>query len=302
MSPSRFFMVAVVALGASSLSFGPRLPAAGGSRGATEPAGAAVVVAEAPALVEEKLAEVAWPPVGVRAVSAPVPGDVKLEVEPRADGGLRVQVTRRGALVALRHRGASAAGRDWAALELRPLPGAAAPDRDALVWESTDAAKLTTTRGLVLLEQGAGGTRGTHATPEARLALAEAPARGPSLRDEARTHECAAHEDGAGGFVVICRLGQEARAPRAVNVAGARPLEGAWMMEAGGRGGGSLARLELPRGAGFAEARALAYVRGLTAVVLRAEAVWRPGGAPTLLLDEARRVQPSVDAGETGWR
>lgn len=289
MRPAHLVVVMGAALGAGLLSFGLSRP-----RVEREASSAPAPPAASPE--PERAAEVPWPPPEVREVEAParVPDDVRLEVAPLAGGGVSIRVARPGHLVALRHRGAANAGRDWAGIELRTPPGAAAPERDALVWEATEPRGLSTIRGLVRLEGGA-----------ARLALAEPPKRGPGLaggtaRDKARdpkarAHDCVSHGDGAGGFVVICRLGREARAARAVNVTGARPLESAWIVDAG-KGQGAVARLELPRGAALAEARALTYVRGLEGVVVRAEATWLPGAEPTLLLAEARRAQPTADA------
>jgi hypothetical protein len=260
---------------------------------------------DAPAARSPMPHEEPWPPPGVREIAAPVPADVRVRAEPLAEGGVRIRVERRGYLVALRHRAASTAGRDWAAIELRASPGASrgaasagsgasALDQAWLVWEATHLERLETTRGLVHVDRSArAGGDASPAAISARPALAEAPGRGLALHG-AKAHACASHGDGGGGFVVLCKLGREARAARAVNLTGPRPLEGAWLVAAEGRGRGAVARLELARSGALAEARAVTYVRGLEGVVLRAEAMWPPDREPTLLLDEARRAQPSL--------
>jgi hypothetical protein len=304
-SPSRLSVGAAAAFFASMLSLGPA-PSAGPIL--PERAGAATPALPAPdalPALSPSQHEGAWPPPGVREIAAPVPDDVRVHAEPLAHGGVRIRVERRGYLVALRHGAASNAGRDWAAIELRASPGAGggatsaergggALPRAWLVWEATHLERMETARGLVHLDPAArAGGDASSAAVSARLTLAEPPGRGRALHG-AKAHACASHGDGGGGFVVLCRLGREARAARAVNLTGPRPLEGAWLVEAKGRDRGAVVRLELPRSGALAEARAVTYVRGLEGVVLRAEAMWPPDGEPTLLLDEARRAQPSL--------
>ncbi|EYF02771.1 hypothetical protein [Chondromyces apiculatus] len=296
--------VAVAIAAGGLLAFGPWSLLGGRSEGA-QPRGQVVLAeprrgeAEAGTATGMRGLSQAWPPAEVGEVSGEVPGDVTLEASPLAGGGVSVRVTREGHLVALRHRDTASAGRDWAALELRTAPGAASPGSAVLVWEATELRTLETVRGLVKVDGDA-----------ARLVPSAPPKRGASLSDPAKVHDCVSHRDGAGGFVVLCRLGREARRARAVNVTGSRPLEGAWVVDEP-LGRWRVARLELPRGEALAEGRAITYVRGVEGVVVRAEVVWGAGGdgdegvgsgsagerRGALLLAASRRVQPVGDSG-----
>jgi hypothetical protein len=195
--------------------------------------------------------------------------------------GLLVQVERElvtvrhpGRLVALRAGDALATGRDWAAVR---VTGEAAM---RLVWESTEAATLSTTRGVV--ELGAG---------EARAEATAAPR--PAGEHRGRAHLCRAHEDGDGGLAVVCRVDGPGQRVRAANLLSGEVLEHARVITArDGQRPVHLARLDLPRVDG-ARAFALTYLVGTRAVLVRAEASRLPGElAPTLFLGASERVQP----------
>ncbi len=235
-------------------------------------------------LAEPALAPIALPPPAVAALretGVAVPQDVVASVRRvKGEDGWQVRLARKGHLVALRHGGARTAGEGEAVLAL------ADGEADPVVWETTKLDTLATVRGTLRLE-GAG-------SPRALTRLVEAPV--PAGRQDGPLHTCAAHEDGAGGFTVLCRVharataanvtgdgalrGRVGRGPRrdsggaagSAGVAGGVRGAGDGLRErAGGRGGpgrgqprggGGQARAGAPRGgegaaAGAAEGRAV---------------------------------------------
>ncbi len=232
-------------------------------------------------------AEVSWPPPGVHEAregaaeaNAPV-----ARLSRTSTGAHRLVVEKTGTFVHLRYREVASAGPDWAAIELRP--GDRAPEADVAVWESTDPQTLATRRGLVRFSLAKG------AAPE--IAAAQEPRPGP--QSTSRVRACQAHEDGASGFAVVCRIGHETSGVRAIRPTAAKPLSGAWVWDVPGPGKKGKAtrfvRFDLPLSPGSAESGALAYVHAGKGVVVRADATWASATeTPSLLFTETSRAQP----------
>lgn len=254
--------------------------------------------------------DAAWPPPGVRpaapdpapaaspaagarsapaapdpASSSPAEGDgPAARMERTATGAHRLVVEQTGTFVHLSYREVASAGPDWAAIELRA--GDRAPRSDVAVWESTDPRTLVTRRGLVRFSLDRG------ARPE--VSAAEPPRPGPVSSSPVRT--CRAHEDGASGFAVVCRVMGRLSGVRAIRPTAAKPLSGAWVWDvprAGKAEAARFVRFDLPLVPGAAESGALAYVHAGKGVVVRADATWAsPTEAPALLFTETSRAQP----------
>lgn len=232
----------------------------------------------------------AWPPPGVREVvnepaGADPAGDApSARMERTATGAHRLVVEKTGTFVHLRYREVASAGPDWASIELRA--GDRAPEADVAVWESTDPETLATRRGLVRFSLSRG------AAPA--ISMAEAPRPGP--RSATAVRACQAHEDGASGFAVVCRIDHRTSGVRAIRPTAAKPLSGAWVWDVPRKTkakGPRFVRFDLPLSPGSAEAGALAYVHGGKGVVVRADATWASvREAPTLLFTETSRRQP----------
>lgn len=237
------------------------------------------------ALVEE-IAEPSPAPLppsapAIRETSAPVPGDLEASVRPASAGGWTVRLARKGYLVAMRHGGVRTAAANQATLVLAP------GDVEPVVWEATQLDSLVTTRGTLALDE-------TAVKPRASLRMAEAPA--PAGREERRLHTCAAHEDGAGGFTVLCRVRSN---PTAANVTGTDANADVWV--AGGPS--PVVRLDLPASPEGVEARVLGYAAGADGVVVRAEASRVAGESrPVLTLVSADRAQPQVPRARLVYR
>jgi hypothetical protein len=187
----------------------------------------------------------------------------------RDGSGLHVKAVRQGFLVALRRAGARAVGDGTARLDV----GTGGTGEAPVVWETTQVKTLETTRGTI--DVGGGG--------EVRVAAVGVP---PAVAEEGkRGHRCRAHEDGSGGFAVVCQTGAIAAAR---HVSSDAPQDGLTMVREG-----TFVRLDLPAPVGRPEAFAIAYVDGFSRVVIRAEASMVAGEAkPSLALVSAARVQP----------
>ena len=206
------------------------------------------------------------------ALDAPVPADVTVALRREDADRFTVRVERRGHVVALRLHDARATGDGAAELPdvARGAPGS------PIVWEATDPATLVTTRGLVELDPAG----------EPRLRLTAAPREVAS--DTTARHACRAHEDGAGGVAVLCRVSAFATVERLTR---ASPKEGVWVAPGFAR---SLLRVDLDARAGAADAAAIGYTDGLTGFVVRAELSRVAGEAsPAVVIQSAERVQPS---------
>jgi hypothetical protein len=273
MTASRLLLAAGVALSSALLSLDPTVRADASPRNPPRPAIPALPAPEVAALE---------PPVA--ALDAPPPADVAVEIAPAGDRGHRVTLRREGHLVALVHGEARAAGKDWAAVRVGAVD--ARGGEAALVVETTPLGALATWRGLLSLTRDG-------ATLRARLAPA-APPRAAGAWSGPH-HACAAHGDGSGGFAVLCRLRGASRVA-AANVTGPRAGDGAIVVS----GKEPLVRLDLPRSPDGAEARVIGFVHGRTGSLLRAEAVWVEGEAPTLSMAIAERDQPLSEA--RSWR
>ncbi len=202
-----------------------------------------------------------------------MPADVVASVRPGADGW-QVRLTRKGHLVALRHGAARTAGEGEATLAL-----ADGGEAEPVVWETTKLDTLATVRGTLRLD-GAG-------KPRATLHVVEAPV--PAGRQDGPLHTCAAHEDGAGGFTVLCRV--HARASVA-NVTSEETSADVWVA---GHEATPVVRLDLPASPAGFEARVMGYSHGVEGVVVRAEASRAAGEERSVLaLLASERAQPQV--------
>lgn len=238
---------------------------------------------------ERRAEPLSWPPPGVVALSedsahseaASLPA---ARMERTSTGAHRLVLEKKGAFVHVAYHQAVSAGPDWAAIELRA--GERAPERDVLVWESTEPETLETRRGLVSFSLA----------PGAKLEVrpAAAPKAGPSSAAGARA--CQSHDDGASGFVVTCRVGQGPHTVRAIRPTAEKPLSGAWVWDVPGRPKGKalrLVRLDLPLAPGGADVGALSFVHGGKGVVVRADATWASAKEePALTFTEMSRSQP----------
>jgi len=203
----------------------------------------------------------------LRALDEPVPEGVTVKVRAETEGRLRVQVARKGHVVAIRRGAGHRTGDGEAAIEI--AAGEAAP----IVWETTDPVTLVTTRGLIELD-GDGARLRLTAPPEVIAS------------ETRRLHACRAHDDTAGGFAVICRTRDFASA---LNVTGG---EAPWIAARASR---TLVRVELTPEPGAADALVLGYADGATGVVVRAEASRVAGeDRPVIVIQSAERPQPSA--------
>jgi hypothetical protein len=117
--------------------------------------------------------------------------------------------------------------------------------------------------------------------------MVEAPV--PAGRAQGQLHTCAAHEDGGGGFTVLCSVRGYATA---ASVTGDEASADVWVAH---RDATSVVRMDLPASPAGFEARMLGYSAGLEGVVLRAEASRAAGeDRPSLTLAAAERAQPKV--------
>jgi len=218
------------------------------------------------------------PEAAIRETRAPVPGDVAVDVRKGNGAAWSVRLSRKGYLVAMRRGDARSAGANQATLAM--LPG----DVEPVVWEATRLDTLATTRGTLRLEAPLAG----QPKPRPLIHLAEAPV--AAGREERRLHVCSAHEDGAGGFSVLCQVRAN---PTAANVTGDDEKADVWVTA--GSGGSPVVRLDLPASPAGVEARMVGYAAGADGVVIRAEASRVAGEAqPVLTLFSADRPQPQV--------
>jgi hypothetical protein len=230
--------------------------------------------AAAPEAEEAAAPDLAPAPVvaAVRETNAPVPSGVAVKVRPTPAGGWKAELSRKGYLVALRRGADRAAGEDAAALPV------ATDTADPIVWETTKLDTLETTRGTLRFEGDA--------RPVPRLRLAEPPA--AAARDEQKHHTCVSHEDGEGGFTVLCRVFGNATA---ASVTGDDPKAGVWVVGTGSR----VVRMDLPAPTSGAEARIVGYANGADGILIRAEATRAEGeDRPSLAILSADRSQPQV--------
>jgi hypothetical protein len=223
---------------------------------------AATAEAERPA--PEPPADVAPLP---RATENEPPRDL-LTVVSRDPDGQRVRASRPGFLVALRRGEARAVGEP----EARLLIATAGTEATPIVWETTKLDTLATTRGTIDVD-GAGVAHVTGG--DAPRDVAE---------DVKRGHRCRGHEDGAGGFTVLCRTGPIVAVR---NLATDEQLSGITTV------GLTLVRLDLPARPDRPDAFVIAYVDRSARVVVRAEASRVPGEtSASLALASADRDQP----------
>src|SRR5262245_13007394 len=249
MSTPRIAVALTAAFFASTASVFPGPHVKGPAKDPQAPLPAAAFHAPAPAR-----AEVAWPPPNVRE-AASAHADVEARMELTSRGSHRLVVEKKGSFVHVQYREVESAGPDWAAIELRA--GDRAPKGDVAVWESTDPQSLVTQRGVVRF------TLSDNSKPEA--VAAEPPRLGP--RDVSAVRTCQAHEDGASGFAIVCRISSLTSGVRAIRPVSAHPLAGAWVWDLPKAASGArFVRIDLPLSAGGAEAGAIAYVHGAKGV------------------------------------
>ncbi|MFT3769420.1 MAG: hypothetical protein QM820_28615 [Minicystis sp.] len=207
----------------------------------------------------------------ILATDGAVPAAMTLKVQLESEHRWAVRVQCKGRIVALRQGDSHASGDGEAALANVMSSAREAP----IVWETTDPATLVTTRGLVELD-----TEG-----DAHLRLAEAPAVVAS--ETHRRHACNAHEDGVGGFTVICRVRGFASA---VSLTRENAHDGVWATSNIER---LILRFDLAARTGTADAIAIGYADGTTGVVVRAETSRVAGeDRPAIVIQSAERKQP----------
>ena len=233
----------------------------GGPEGADSPvaagaAGAAAGVAVAARVVEEP--------------SVPVPEDLRVTVKKTAAGHV-VNVRRPKHVVALKvgsERRVGMTSVDWAT-----KPGEAT----RLVWETTHEKTLETTRGELAWPGGDG-----------EVSVQNATLRPTTTSESSASHVCRAHDDGAGGFVVLCRVDASAAAAA---VDGDDPKRGVWSQA----GGTTLVRFDIPMSGDGVDTRVLGYEKAGKGVLVRVEASRAPGeSAPVLAILADSRAQPQV--------
>jgi hypothetical protein len=228
--------------------------------------------AEPAATAEAKTSLPEPPPADVGPPAPPAeteaPRDLVVRVD-RDPSGMNVRVSRRGFLVALR-RGET---RTVSEPEVRFHIGTAGTEATPIVWETTKLDTLETTRGTIAVD-GAGVSR---------VAGGDAPRE--VAEDVKRGHRCRGHEDGSGGFAVVCRTGPIVALR---NLATDEQLSGITTV------GSTLVRLDLPAQPNAPDAFVIAYVDGGARVVIRAEASRVPGEtSASLAIASADRVQPA---------
>jgi hypothetical protein len=203
-----------------------------------------------------------------RTTDIEAPRDLVVHVDREADG-LRVRASRPGYLVALRRGEAGAVGEPEARLGIATAGTVSTP----IVWETTTFDTLATTRGTI----GVDGVGAAHVAVDADpREVAE---------DAKHGHRCRGHEDGAGGFTVVCRTGPIVAVR---NLATDEQLSGVTTVGHGG----TFVRLDMPARPDRADAFVIAYADRSARVVIRAEAS-RVAGEPSasLALVSADRVQ-----------
>lgn len=203
--------------------------------------------------------------------SVAAPADMKVTVRD-TPAGRTVRVRRPGHLIAVGRGADRRVGMHeviWTA-----QGGGDGQSAEALAWESTSPRTLETLRGR--LSVGADGAAAVSDTVRAYVVSEDAKAH----------HRCAGHEDGEGGFVVLCRV---EGAAAAASVDGGDPRQGVWSLA----GETTLVRLDLPMSGDGAAARVLGYEKGGKGVLVRAEASRAPGEAEAVLaLGSDDRAQP----------
>lgn len=202
--------------------------------------------------------------------SVPVPSDLKVTVRKTAKGPI-VSFLRTGHVVALKQ------GKDrWVGLsrlDWTPKPG----QPPTLVWETTSAKTLETVRGEV-----------TWSGEDTKVAVQNATLPAATLSEAAAQHACRAHGDGAGGFVVVCRVDGAAAAAA---VEGDDPRKGVWSQA----GTSTMVRFDIPMEGDGIDTKVLGYEKGGRGVIVRVEASRAPGeAAPSLAILSDSRVQPQT--------
>lgn len=212
------------------------------------------------------------PGIIARETQAEVPPDVIVTVEPAELGPPRLVVRHGKRLVALRGADGRDTGEGFASIPVESAGSVA-------LWESTSD-ELETIRGVVHLD-----------AERIRLDVRMAEPPRERERSESARHACRAHEDGQGGFAVLCRVKDGAWRFGAVNLMTPLPGDDVRVVR---RPTSQLVRLDLPLAEADAAASMIGYMQGQTAVVVRAEASWLAGEAePSLSLAMAERVQPA---------
>jgi hypothetical protein len=227
----------------------------------------------------------ALPRAAIRETDEALPRDLAIRVTSTADA-TKVEVRRPGELVVVRHGDERVGGASGATLEIED------PRADELVLiETTRPKTLATTRVVVRLgpKERSGGTGAPFVAR-----LAEAPR--IVARDERAQHTCRAHDDGLGGFAVLCHTRTQ---PNAASVTGDDAHENVFTMTgapdlaAGASGPSSLVRFDLDARRDSVDAKMLAYNSRGKGVIVRAEASFLPGEAsPSLALLSDGRAQP----------
>lgn len=220
-----------------------------------------------------------------RALAAPAPPGLSVEVRREGKHQVRVFLRRPGHLVTVSRGDQREVGRESASIR---LPYAAGPSLPELAWETAEWSSLAVARGALRLVTDAWGALG--GVPS----LVDAPAPVTSL--EGRLHRCVAHADGAGGFTVHCKLQPGAWRIGAANLTGDDPRGGVWLVHGAGGpvGPDAFVRFDIPLLLGSVEARLAGYLEAATGTVIRAEASRLPGEEPRIVLSAASQKQPVI--------
>lgn len=198
----------------------------------------------------------------------PPPSDLKISVRDTPAGRV-LTLKRQGYLVAVRQGADRRVG-------LHQAAWTRVGDAVKLTWETTNATTLETTRG-ELTWSGDDTTVPVFAAPPPAVVAA----------DSAPGHRCQGHADGAGGFVVVCRVDSSAAAASLENK---DSREGVWSMA----GDSTLVRFDLPMGAEGVNTKVLGYEKARKGVLVRVEASRAQGeAAATLVIASDGRMQPN---------
>jgi hypothetical protein len=220
----------------------------------------AVTAQASPAADEKEAAspDKAPAPAAPEATSIPVPSDVKVGVRATAAGRV-LHLSRQGPLVTVLQGRERRIDMHKVAWTLKPA------STEKLVFETTNVKTLETVRGELSVSEG-----GATATAESTVLPVI------SRSSAAFSHLCKGHDDGAGGFVVLCQVDVPSAA---VSVEGPDPKDGVWSLA----GEKTIFRFDMPMGEEGADTKVIGYERGGRGVVVRVEAS-RVKGEPAALL------------------
>lgn len=197
----------------------------------------------------------------------PPPG-ISVKLSEQGSGEKLLHISEAGKLLALRQGKSKAVGYGKVSLTLKD------DETAPIIWERSDPSReLETIRGIVRLSAGSLLVR----MAEKPMVVSE---------EKKGRHYCQAIGDGAGGFIVLCKVQgivTAANLNRNIN-----SKEGVFVQA----GEPTVVRLELPMSEGSAEALAIGYAYSGIGMVFRAEGSWMAGERSAhLALQSAERRQ-----------